>query len=334
MVNVKSTFGLGLPLSAGLSAWDYNLNFERMREVVMACEDLGFDSVWAPDHIMLGRDSEVLEAWTVLSALSQATETMHLGTLVTCPTHRHPAMLAKIAATLDVVSNGRLELGIGAGWNGAEQLAYGLPWEEVPKARVERLIETVEIVRGLWTNERFTFKGRHYSVTDAVCLPKPVQKPSPKIHIGGRGEQLVLRAVAMYADGWNIDEVSPEDYAHKLDVIREHCRSVGRPYREIEKSLETYLMITDRPEQEERIVEWMNWQTNSNPERIRQGKPPVKLTLEQVKREIIFGSIEEVTERLGQYIDVGVEKFIVYFMDYPSLNSILPFAEQVVPSLA
>jgi F420-dependent oxidoreductase-like protein len=333
MVNVKATFGLALPLSAGYSAWDYNLNFERMREVVMACEDLGFDSVWAPDHVMLGRNLETLEAWTVLTALSQATETMRLGTLVACPTHRSPAMLAKIAASLDVVSNGRVELGIGAGWNGAEQLAYGLPWEEVPKARVERLVETVEIVRGLWTSDRFTFKGKYYSVTDAVCLPRPLQKPSPRIHIAGRGEQLVLRAVARYADGWNIDEVSPEDYAHKLDVIREHCRTVGRPYGEIEKSLETYLMITDRPEQEERIIEWMNWQTNSNPERIRLGKPPVKLTREQVKKEIIFGPIEEVTERLGQYIDVGVERFMVCFMDYPSLNTILPFAEQVVPSL-
>ncbi|MDA4129649.1 MAG: LLM class flavin-dependent oxidoreductase [Thaumarchaeota archaeon] len=167
----KTKFGLDLPISAGSSAWDESLNFERMKEVTRICEGLGFESVWAPDHLM----DETLEVWTVLAGLSQVTETMRLGTLVDCTTHRNPAMLAKIAATLDVMSNGRVDLGIGAGWNGYEQLAYGLPWEEVPKARVERLVEAVRIIRGLWTaDDRFTFKGKYYSVNGAKCLPKPV----------------------------------------------------------------------------------------------------------------------------------------------------------------
>jgi len=332
-LTARSTFGLGLPLNAGGSAWTYDMNFERMREVVMAWEDLGFDSVWAPDHVMLGRNSETLEAWTVLSALSQSTERLRLGTLVSCPAHRSPAMLAKVVASLDVLSNGRVDLGIGAGWNGAEQLAYGLPWEEVPRVRVECMVETIKILRGLWTNDSFTFKGKHYAVTDAVCLPRPVQRPWPRIIIGGKGEQLVLRAVARYADGWNIDEVSPEVYEHKLQVIRDHCAAVGRDYAEIERSLETYLMITDRPDQEARIVEWANWQTNTNPERTRRGMAPVKLTLGDVKRDFIVGSVEQVTERMGRYVDAGVERFMIYFLDYPSMSSIIPFAEQVVPSL-
>lgn len=251
----KVKFGLDLPVDAGSSAWDNGLHFERMKQVTKTCESLGFDSVWAPDHLMTGPTLETLEVWTVLAALSQVTETMRLGTLVTCTTHRNPAMLAKIAATLDVISNGRVDLGIGAGWNGYEQLAYGLPWEETPKVRIERLVEAIQIIRGMWTHDRFSFKGKYYSIHDAACLPRPVQKPAIKIIVGGKGEKLLLPAVAKYADGWNIDELPAEDYSRKLEVIRKNCVLAGTNYDRIEKSLEQYLLITDSPDQEQRILE-------------------------------------------------------------------------------
>lgn len=329
----KAKFGLDLPIISGSSAWDNNLNFERMKNVTEKCETLGFDSVWVADHLMTGHDLEALEAWTVLSGLSQVTETMRLGTLVTCPTHRSPAMLAKIVATLDIMSNGRVDLGVGAGWNGFEQLAYGLPWEEIPKSRIERLVETLKILKGLWTNDSFTFEGKYYNIRNAVCLPKPIQKPSPRILIGGKGEKLLLRAVARYADAWNIDEFSPEAYSSKLAVLRNHCQAIGRDYDEIEKTLETYLLISDKPEDYQRIVDWVTWQTKINPERIRQGKPATEATLEQVKQEYVVGTVAQVTERISEYIDIGVQRFMIYFLDYPTLNSILPFAQQVVPSL-
>ena len=172
-------FGIVLPVTAGTSAWDYGLNFERMREVTKICEHIGLDSVWAADHLMTGVNNETFDAWTILAGLSQVTERMRLGTLVTCPTHRYPAVLAKLVATLDVMSNGRVDLGIGAGWNRKEQSAYGLHWEEVPRARIGRLVETIKILKGMWTNDSFTFTGKYYSVKDAVCLPKPAQKPTP-----------------------------------------------------------------------------------------------------------------------------------------------------------
>jgi len=329
----KAKFGLALPIDAGSSAWDDGLNFERMKEVTRICEGLGFESVWGPDHLMTGPTLGTLEVWTVLAGLSQVTETMRLGTLVSCATHRNPALLAKIVATLDVMSNGRVDLGIGAGWNGFEQLAYGLPWEETPKARIERLVESVKIIRGMWTQERFTFKGKHYSVNDAACVPKPIQKPSPKIVIGGKGEKLLLKAVARYADGWNIDELSTGDYSHKLQVIRDHCTTVGTDYNRIEKSLEQYVLITDNPEQEQRLVDWTNLHSAANPERRRLGKQPTTAKLEDIRKEYIFGTIEDVTERFAEYIKVGVQRFMIYFLDYPTLNSILPFAKEVVPSL-
>jgi F420-dependent oxidoreductase-like protein len=329
----KVKFGLDLPIVAGSSAWDNGLNFERMRQVTKTCEKLGFESIWVPDHLMTGPTLETLEAWTVLAALSQVTETMRLGTLVSCTTHRNPAMLAKIAATLDVLSNGRVDLGIGAGWNGYEQLAYGLPWEETPKVRVERLAEAIQIIRGMWTQDRFTFKGKYYSVNEAACLPKPIQKPSIKIIVGGKGEKLLLRAVAKYADGWNIDELPTEEYAHKLQMIRDHCARAGTDYDRIEKSLEQYVLISDNPDQEQHLVDWTNEQSAKNPERQRLGRPESNAKLDQLRKEYIFGTVEQVTERFAEYIKVGVERFMIYFLDYPTLNSIVPFAKEVVPSL-
>jgi alkanesulfonate monooxygenase SsuD/methylene tetrahydromethanopterin reductase-like flavin-dependent oxidoreductase (luciferase family) len=270
---------------------------------------------------MTGQTNETFEAWTILAGLSQVTETMRLGTLVTCITHRYPAVLAKLVATLDVMSNGRVDLGIGAGWNRKEQSAYGLPWADLPKARIARLVETIKILRGMWTNDSFTFAGKYYSVKDAVCLPKPTQKPSPPIIIGGKGEQLLLKAVAKYADGWNIDEVPPDGYAHKLEVIRDHCKAVGTNYGRIEKTLETYLLISDKPEHQQRLLDWTT----------RGGRNAA--TMDEIKRDYVMGSVEEVTEKFAEYIKVGVQRFQIYFMDYPTLNSILPLAKEVMPSL-
>lgn len=329
----KAKFGLVLPIDAGTSAWDDALNFGRMKRVTKVCESLGFDSVWGPDHLMTGHSLETLEVWTVLAGLSQVTETMRLGTLVNCASHRNPALLAKIIATLDVMSNGRVDLGIGAGWNGFEQLAYGLPWEETPKFRIQRLVEVIKILRGMWTNDRFTFKGKYYSVNEAACLPKPIQKPSPKIMIGGKGEKLLLKAVARHADAWNIDELTTEDYAHKLQVIKEHCNSVGTDYNKIEKTMEQYVLITDKPDRQKLLVDWTNMHIATSPERKRLGKQPFTVKMEDIKKEYIFGSIEEVTERFAEYINVGVQRFMIYFLDYPSLDSILPLAKEVIPSL-
>ena len=185
----KIRYGIGLPISAGDSPWFGGLNFEQMKNVTVMCEELGFESVWAPDHLMTGLGFNTLEVWTFLAALSQVTKKMRLGTLVDCPSHRNPAMLAKTVASLDFMSSGRVDIGIGAGWNGYEQLAYGLPWEETPKTRIECLVETLQILKGLWTHDTFSFAGKHYQVREGACFPKPIQKPCPKIMIGGKGEK-------------------------------------------------------------------------------------------------------------------------------------------------
>lgn len=329
MGNTK--FGVCLPVFAGASAWDYTVNFRVMKSLILECEELGFDSAWIADHLTMGRDGHNLECWTVLSAASQLTERMRLGTLVLCATHRPPALLAKMAATLDVISNGRLELGLGAGWRRSEQVSYGLTWESSVKARVQRLIETVKIVRGMWTNEVFSFSGRYYSIKDAICNPKPIQKPSPRIWLAGKGEQLVLKAIAKHADAWNTDEISPQEYARKLGVLRGYCESLGTDYERIEKSLENFVLISDREEDLKRVVDWSNWAAQLQAE-YGENKPVVG-TLEDMKPKYILGSAREVTERVVDYINAGVQHFMVYFLDYPSMNSLRSFAKDVIPSL-
>src|SRR5208282_4650673 len=160
----KVKFGVCLPIFAGASAWDYSVNIKSIRSIIKSAEDLGFNSLWVCDHLTMGKNGCNLEGWTVLAAASQLCESMQLGTLVLSATHRSPALLAKMGATLDVLSGGRLELGIGAGWRRSEQVSYGLPWEESARDRVQRLVETVEIVKGMWTETTFSYKGRFYEV--------------------------------------------------------------------------------------------------------------------------------------------------------------------------
>ena len=169
----KTKIGVFLPFYAFKSPQ----TFERVRNVVLECERLGYDSIWLDDHLMYGK-TPILECWTTLSALASLTAKIRLGTMVLCNSYRNPALLAKMAATLDVISNGRLELGIGAGVQKDEHEAYGIPFPK-PSERIERMKEAVEIIKKLWTEENANYQGKYYTVNEAVCLPKPLQKPHP-----------------------------------------------------------------------------------------------------------------------------------------------------------
>lgn len=194
-----------------------------------------FESGWNFDHfqpIFSDPSGPCLEGWTMLAALAQATSRIRLGCMVTGNPHRHPSVLAKMAATVDVISNGRLELGLGAGWNEPECETYGI---ELPpmRQRFERFEEACEIIVGLLTEPRLSFDGSHYRLVDAPCEPKAVQRPHPPICIGGGGERRTLRAVARWAQIWNL--VSPDEATlrHKIEVLAGHCADIGRDPSEI-----------------------------------------------------------------------------------------------------
>jgi len=193
-----------------------------------------FESGWTFDHfypIFSDSTGPCLEGWITLTALAQATTRLRLGTLVTGIHYRHPAVLANMAATLDVVSGGRLEVGVGAGWNEEESGAYGIDLG-TPRERSDRFEEGVEVIASLLSQETTTFKGHYYQLTDARCEPKPVQSPPP-ICIGGNGERRTLRTAARFAQHWNFVGGTPEEFAHKRAVLHEHCAAVGRDPKEI-----------------------------------------------------------------------------------------------------
>ena len=256
--------GLILALTIrGLAVTSYG----EMRKVARRAEALGFDSVWLCDHFLTlapdayvedagiagaagggpgrdeGRSMPLLECWTALSALARDTERVRLGTSVLCHSYRAPSVLAKMAATLDVISEGRLDLGLGAGWFEQEYRAYGLPFPRIGE-RIDQLAEGIEIIRRMWTEPRPVFRGRHYAIDGAVCDPPPVQRPHPPIWIGGEGDR-VHRLAARAADGVNVRWWGPERIAARADYLDAECRAAGRDPRALARSV-TALFIPDR----------------------------------------------------------------------------------------
>ena len=215
----------------GFKTAPQHTTWEDMLAVWQAADGIEvFESGWTFDHfypIFSDSTGPCLEGWITLTALAQATTRLRLGVMVTGNIYRHPAVLANMAATLDVVSRGRLELGIGAGWNQEECDAYGI---ELPplKERFDRFDEALEVITGLLEQDTTTFDGTHYQLRDARCEPKPVQRPRPPICIGGGGEKRTLRAVARHADHWNFGGGSVEEFVRKRDVLRGHCDTIGR----------------------------------------------------------------------------------------------------------
>ena len=219
-------------------------------------EATGWDIGCVSDHFMPStkdREGPVLEALSTLSALAALVPRMRVGTIVLGNTYRHPAVVAKTAAQIDIISGGRLLLGMGAGWQQNEHEAYGIPFYTV-RERLERLDEACQVIRSLWTQRRSNFKGRYYQLSDAPLDPKPVQKPHPELMIGGGGERVTLRVVARQADHWNVWG-GPKVLARKTALLEEHCSRVGRNPKTITRSVNMALMFTDKKADIDRLVD-------------------------------------------------------------------------------
>ena len=228
-------------LRFGIKTAQQNTTYEDMLRVWLEADSIPvIEHAWAFDHfIPLGPDptGPQLEGWTLLAALAARTERLRVGLMVTGNTYRHPAVLANIGATVDVISHGRLDFGIGAGWNELESNMYGIPLY-TPGERIRRLGEACEVIKRLWTETVANFDGKYYHLKDARCEPKPIQKPYPPFVIGGGGEQLTLRIVAQYANIWNFAGGTVETFRHKNEVLDGHCSAIGRDPRTIERSIQ------------------------------------------------------------------------------------------------
>ncbi|MEM2081114.1 MAG: TIGR03560 family F420-dependent LLM class oxidoreductase [Candidatus Bathyarchaeia archaeon] len=320
MVGSKVNFGVFLPFYAfGFKETSSSVLFSRVRDVVLECERLGYHSVWLDDHLMFG-NRPVLECWTTLTALSQLTTRIRLGTMVLCASFRNPALLAKMAATLDVISNGRLELGIGAGVQKEEHMAYGFTFPEA-RTRIERLAEAVAIIKELWTEEKASYKGKHYEINEAVCVPKPLQKPHPPITIGGSGEKLTLKVTARYADRCDFGYLpSIELYKRKIEVLETHCRGAGRDPNEIVMSCwpgGQVLIASSQKELSKAVL----------------AHKPKNVSRKDFERLNLIGTPEVCLKKLRSYLDLGFTHFMLFFGDLPCLDGLALFAEYVMKKL-
>lgn len=234
--------------SFGIKTAPQHTTYEDMLEVWREADGIpSIDHAWLFDHfapIQGDIDGPCLEGWTTLAALAAETTRLRVGLMVTGNTYRHPAVLAKTAATVDHISKGRLDFGIGAGWNIYEHESMGIPLYS-PGERIRRFGEACEIFKRLFTEPKVTFEGKYYQLTDARCEPKPVQKPYPPFVIGGSGEQLTLKIVAQYADIWNFAGGTVEEFQHKVAVLKRHCDEVGRDFNDIELSFQYRLDADD-----------------------------------------------------------------------------------------
>jgi F420-dependent oxidoreductase-like protein len=281
-------------------------------EVAQLAERLGFDSLWVYDHfhnIPRPAEEAVFECWTTIAAISQITSRIRLGQMVGCNSYRNPALLAKITSNIDVLSGGRLDWGVGAGWYEQEYRAYGYEFPK-PKDRIGMLDETVQIVRSMWTEPETTFAGEYYDIRRAQCDPKPLQQPHPPIWIGGGGEQLTLRVVAKHADCANFGG-QPDVFAHKREVLRQHCAAVGRDPDTIR--------LTWSPEVFIRRTEAEVIAAGS---RAVWGQPA-----DEWRANNLVGTPEQVVEKMRAYVGLGCRGFIPWCADYPDTETLELLAE-------
>ncbi|MEY2446936.1 MAG: hypothetical protein QOH79_412 [Acidimicrobiaceae bacterium] len=260
-------------------------------DIAHHAEATGWDGLYFADHFMPNDpegerplDGPTLECWAVLGGLAAATQRLRLGSLVCGNTYRHPAVLAKIATGVDNVSNGRVVLGLGAGWQVNEHKAYGIELHNT-RTRLDRFDEACEIVRSLLDNERTTFEGKHYTILDAPCQPAAVQDHLPLL-VGGGGEKRTLRTAARFADEWNVWG-TPEIVAQKSEVLARHCEDIGRDPTTIKHSTQALMFLSE----DETWLAGKRQQSTGRPD--------------------IVGTPDEVIEIVGRYRDVGVDELIV-----------------------
>jgi len=312
----KVEFGLRVPSfpvdgSSGEAFIDQVIRF------ISEVED-DFNSAWVCDHFhpwarFVSEDTPTIEGFTAISYFSAVFERLKFGNIVLCNSYRNPALLAKMGATLQLLTGGRFILGIGAGWKEDEYIAYGYDFPPA-KVRIQQLEEGVQIIRMMWTEAKATFKGKYYRIENAICSPRP--KPIPPIMIGGGGEKLTLKVVAKHADWWNLPNVSVKAFKHKLKVLENHCEEIGRNPEEIKKTLGNIVAIGKTMEEARRIAiesPFINLGDMEN---------------------FIIGDPDAVVKKISEYVELGIEHFILRFLDFPKTDGAKLFAEKVIPTFS
>jgi F420-dependent oxidoreductase-like protein len=302
----------------GIQTGQQDVTYQEVVAIWKEAEALGFDSAWNFDHFMPIRgdeDGPCLEAWTLLGALATQTSRIRIGTLVNGNTYRNPALVAKMATTLDQISNGRFELGMGAAWFEKEHRAYGFPFY-TPKERADRLGEALQVITKLWREEHPTYEGQYYSIFEAPFSPRNVQQPHPPIVIGGKGKKWIMPLVARYADAWNVPiGVTPQGIINRREIIRNECARIGRTPCDVEvQAFLVLFSITDVP---------------FAGGAIRLGARIIED--KRVAQSILVGSAEQITEQIRTYVDAGATHIIMNIQPPYDAELLRRFAREVMP---
>jgi F420-dependent oxidoreductase-like protein len=295
------------------------MGYPELLERPVFADRLGFHSIWLNDHFLhfMAPERDHPEALTCLTAIAARTERTRLGMLVFCNGYRNPAYLAKALTTVDHVSNGRLEIGIGAGWYEQEHRSYGFDFPPVG-ARLKALEEALQIMNLMFTEPVATFRGRYHSIDGARNNPKPLQKPRPPITIAGGGEKVLLRLVARYADRWNIFPANADEFTHKRQVLKEHCAAIGRDFSTLEVS-EHILVCLETSEDALK----KRWAEDSQHPMMR-----------GAAGRVVMGTPASVIAQFRERERRGVDMGIVWFTDFGRPRTLEIFAREVMPALA
>ncbi len=291
--------------------------YEAMTAVGRDAEKAGFDSIWVYDHFHTVPTPEMettFECWSITAGLARDTQSIKIGQMVTCNGYRNPALLAKIASTIDVMSAGRLLCGLGAGWYEHEWRAYGYGFPDVPE-RMRAFREAVEIVVKMWTEERPTYAGKFYTIDGPINEPKGIQRPHIPLWLGGGGEKVTLKLVAKYAQACNVGGGNPELVRQKLDILRGHCDALGRDYQSIAKSTNLNVFLINPGEDPERAT----------------AKARGKASLEEYRKGTMVATPAEVRERVQQLVEAGADYIIAYLPRVAyERERVAQFAEEVM----
>ncbi|RLG71961.1 MAG: LLM class F420-dependent oxidoreductase [Thermoprotei archaeon] len=310
-------FGVIVPQGWRLDLVGDDRDFERMVSVLRAAEKLGFNHVWLYDHFITYPEIKyypVFECWSTLAAFAGLTKKIRLGSIVTCNLYRYPTVLAKMASTLDVISGGRLEFGIGACWYEEDFRRFGIPFPKL-RQRLEMLDEALRIIKSMWTEKETWFNGKYYRVEGAINYPKPLQKPHPPILIGGFGPKIMARIIARHADKCNFFG-TPSEFKWKVNILERHCRVIGRNPDEIVKTLTITVVIAETDDEFKKFLKQLR---------------VIGVSIEEFLQYSLSGTPEKIVSKIKEYVKAGVQEFIMYFYNALNIKPLEIFAEKVIP---
>jgi len=285
------------------------LTWERWVHILQMAERLKFPTVFRSDHYFIGEPQDSLEAYLSFAIAARETSTIRFGPLVTPVTFRSPVDVGRMAAQVDLLSGGRFVMGLGAGWNGPEHKAYGIPFPAV-KERMDRLEEALQLVHALWNDSPATFTGKYYQLEGADLKPKPASG-HPPILIGGSGEKRTLKLVARYATEWNCVNLSPEAYAGKRAVLERHCEAEGRDPATIARSMMAFAVVGPNEAELDRITRRL-----MTMQRAPEGTSPAEFRAGMRARGLLAGTTEEVADTLGRLAEQGLQEIDLQHLDF------------------